>query len=254
MPTSPESQAPSESTGAKQRLSAVIVVIVSLIGSASAIWGWPGAWAATAVAPGILFGLSAAHIAHARLSGERLRLGFILMGFFLGSISGIASTALMRAAAMPSEVVLTQQRTLNVPPDLVWDFVSEPLMWTRWDASIGHLEAGSSATERGAKYPSTMLLHAQPIPTTHVLEELREPQEIRWSIELQAGTRMRDLMISLRLSPVGQTTVATYEVRYDVPEVLVRGLIGGALADDFENASEASLRQLAQLIEDHLAR
>ena len=47
--------------------------------------------------------------------------------------------------------------------------------------------------------------------------------------------------------------MATYEVRYAIPDVLVRGLMGGALIDDFENASEASLLQLDQLIEDNLS-
>ncbi|MBD89233.1 MAG: hypothetical protein CL940_02715 [Deltaproteobacteria bacterium] len=240
-------------TGSQQRLSAIALVAALLVGASTAVWGWPGAWLATAALPAVLLGLSAAHIAHSRLSGERLRLGFILMGFFLGSISAIGSVALMRAAAQPPEVNLKYTRTLNVPPDLVWESVAEPLMWTRWDASIGNLETGTTATKPGARYPSTMLLHAQPIPTTHVLEELEEQRLIRWAIELQEGTKLRDLSITLRLEPVGQTTVATYEVGYLMPEVLVRGLIGAALADDFENASEASLRQLDELIEDNLS-
>ena len=70
---------------------------------------------------------------------------------------------------------------------------------------------------------------------------MRSPKQARSSI----GTA--------RPLSVGQTTVATYEVGYQMPEVLVRGLIGAALADDFENAGEASLRQLDALIEDDLS-
>ena len=234
-------------------MSAIAVVGVLLVVGCSVTWGWPGAWLLTATIPAFLLGLSAAHIAHSRISGERLRLAFIMMGFFLGSISSIGSIALMRAAAQPPEVNLTHTRTLDVPPDLVWEFVSEPLMWTRWDASIGHLDAGTEPTAAGGRYASTMLLHAQPIPTTHVLDTWTEPREIAWSVELQEGTRLNNLRIALRLEAVAQNTVATYEVRCEIPEVLVRGLMGGALADDFENASEASLDQLSRLIEDNLS-
>jgi hypothetical protein len=254
MPTSDDLKRHPADLSTKQSLSAIVVAAALLISVCSAVWGWPGVWSLTAALPAILLGLSAAHIAHARLSGERLRLGFILMGFFLGSISAIGSTALMRAAAQTPSVTITETRTLNVPPDLVWDFVAEPLMWTRWDASLGDLESGSTATEIDARYGSTMLLHAQPIPTTHVLRTRIEPREVGWEVELQEGTRLRDLRVTLTLEAVGQTTVATYEVRYEMPEVLVRGLIGGALVDDFENASQASLKQLDQLIEDNLSR
>lgn len=238
----------------RQSLSGVLAVSGLLVGVCSAVWGWPGAWTLTAALPAVLLGLSAAHIAHARLTGEQLRLGFVLMGFFLGSISAIGSMALMRAAAQPAAVSVTETRTLNVPPDLVWDFVAEPLMWTRWDASLGDLESGSTETAVGARYRSTMLLHAQPIPTTHVLRTRVKPREIGWEIDLQEGTRLRELQVSLTLEAVAQTTVATYEVTYEIPEVLVRGLIGGALMDDFENASQASLEQLDRLIEDNLSR
>jgi hypothetical protein len=240
--------------GRKQRISAIGLVALLLTGACTAMWGWPGPWAFTTALPAVLLGLSAAHIAHSRLRGERVRLGFVMMGFFLGSISAIGSMALMRASAQPGQVLVSETRTLNVPPDLVWDFVAEPLMWTRWDASIGNLDTGATVTEVGSRFPSTMLLHAQPIPTTHVLDRWVEHREVGWEIELQEGTRLSYLRIALRLESVGQTTVATYEVQYEIPEVLVRGVIGGALVDDFENASQASLRQLDQLIEDNLSR
>lgn len=253
MPTADNTQSPRADRGSKQRLSAILLVAALLIGVCSATWGWPGLWALTSALPALLLGLSAAHIAHARLSGEHLRLGFVMMGFFLGSISGIGSMALMRASAQPARVVVNETRTINVPPDLVWDFVAEPLMWTRWDASLGDLQAEAVETEIGARYGSTMLLHSQPIPTTHVLRSRVEPREIIWEIELYEGTRLKDLRVTLRLEAVAQTTVATYEVHYEIPWVFVRGLVGASLMDDFENASHASLQQLEQLIEDNLS-
>ena len=233
-------------------LIAIVTVTLVLITSAGLSWGWSGVWTLTALIPGLFLGYSLAHVAQARVTGERLRLGFVLMGLFLGTISAVGSTSLLRAATLSPKVQIVEDRTIEASSEWVWDAVAEPLMWTRWDQSIGSLDVTAAKGRPGDRYPSTLLLHGQPITATHVLEKHRKPHEVAWSIEPAAGARITGLRVELVIEAVGTTSRVSYRVEYELPEVLLRGLIGPALEDDFRNAATGSLEALALLVEDSM--
>jgi hypothetical protein len=232
-------------------LVAILIVSVLLVAIGSSLWGWAGPWALTALVPGVFLGHALAHVAQVRSSGARLRLGFVMMGVFLGATTAFGSFLVQRAATLPPQVKIVETRSIDAPREWVWDAVSEPLMWTRWDASIGALEAGSGAIEVGDRLQSTMLLHGQRIATSHVLRRRSRPAEVTWSVEPRIPAYISGLQVSLRLEAVGATTVASYTVEYELPTVRAR-VVSAALESDFRAGAAASLVQLSAHVADSL--
>ena len=194
--------------------------------------------------------MSAGHVVDVWAGRDPLRIGFVLVGAFLGTGAATATLVLFAASSAPVEDGVRSVVTISLPAEVVWEAVEEPTLWTRWDALVGALEppTNGAPSSVGTRHASTLLVGGQPVTAVHVLVERTDPAVVRWRIEVPGDSLLAGLTSSVRLEPVGNVTRVTYELRYELPSLRARALHLGFLRGLLQESVDESTAGLAQYL------
>jgi hypothetical protein len=223
-------------------------ITLGIAGSTWAGFGWPGEMILLSLAPGLILGSVVAHVVEAWIGRCELRIAFVMMGTVLGIFSTMLAVLFIGAATVPSSVRLTHERTLTQPPAFVWESVSEPTRWGRWDAWLGRIEPGIAETQEDPFYDSTLVMGTTEVSARHRVKERIPLKRFVWQVELAPGSALTNIEQGLSLAAEGDGTRATYSISYELPTVTSRALHALLFARGLEMTAEASLIGLEKVV------
>lgn len=232
-------------------LKAFLAIAATLIGVSALLWGFPGAWALTAVVPAFILAATLVHFRRPRDLGGQLRPGVLMLGIVFGLGTGAASVLTMYAASAPEDVVIVEAAVFPTTRAAVWRQLGDPKKRPQWNTWIQEVEDVGRGGEPqvGSTYRADLFLERSHVPHDLVVTELVPEVRFGWSLAPMGGlARLEDMRetIALEDAPGGHTRV-TYTLTYAVRSVIARVFERVVIRQSLRKVLEASLLQLEQL-------
>ncbi len=237
-----------------RHLASILAITALLVVAATIGFGWPGWFALTAAAPGLLLGSSIAHAIDALVGIAYLKPMRIVFGITFGSFAAITSLVLMWAATAPPEITIERSASVASTPDLIWPSVSDTTSWTRWDLLVTDLEPlddglAIGPPKPGDRFRSSLHIAEGDLPAEHVLVAWEPERRITWRIELSGGAALTELTHELQVTPTDAGSQLTGRLMYRLDSVTARAIHRMTLEGELNDLLSRSVSGLASLIQ-----
>lgn len=236
---------------------AIALAVLVLI--PTALWGFPGLWALTALLPSFVI---AATLRHARMprayeEGQAqaatppVRPGVVVLGGLFALVTGAIALMFMWAAAAPSTIVIASSSRIEAPAAEVWQKVLDipnRRSWSPWMASADPI-GRSTEVVVGMRYRATLALDRHQVPAELEITALDDKARFAWNIVPTGDSQLSSILETVTLTPEGdRATRVSYELRYEVPTVLARVGERIAVRGSVERLAEATVDLLRQRV------
>ncbi len=235
------------------------IALAVLVLVPTALWGFPGLWALTALLPAFII---AATLRHARMprsyeegtaqpATPPVRPGVVVLGGLFALVTGAIALVFMWAAAAPSTIVITSSGRIEAPAAEVWDKVLDipnRRSWSPWMATADPIGRSTDVVV-GMRYRATLALDRHQVPAELEVTAVDDEKRFAWNIVPTGEAQLSALLETVTLAPDGErATQVTYELRYEVPTVLARVGERIAVRGSVERLAEATVGLLRQRV------
>lgn len=221
------------------------------------LWGFPGPWALPALVPAFII---AASIRHARMprayddpnnTTPPMRPAVIVLGGLFSLVTGAVALILMWAAAAPSTVVILAEGRIDAPAAEVWEKVLDirnRRAWSPWMADAEPIGRSAEAA-LGTKYRASLALDRHQVPAELEIVSFEVDKRFAWNVTPVGDAKLSQILETVTLTPDGErATRVTYELRYEVPDVLARVGERIAVRGSVERLAETTVSLLRQRV------